>query len=320
MQFIRSKLNPILRANARQGWESAKVYNPAAIFKDGEYILLYRAEGPDGISRLGLAKSRNGLKFSRSPRPVVAPSGRRESQGIEDPRLVKIKNKYLLSYTAYDGRSAKLSLAVSADFKKWQKQGQVLSDWNLFQAGGFMVGWDQARSRQHAEWSKAGAIFPKIIGGQYWMLFGDSNIWLAKSGDGLRWRAEVKPFLKPRPYFFDSAHLEAGPPPLETSKGWLVIYHGVDEKIIYRLGFLLLDKADPHKILHRSNKFILEPKQSYELWPGADLMSGAKKIKPRVIFCCGAILRGGLLRIYYGAGDGVICTAALKIDKLLNQF
>ena len=213
-----------------------------------------------------------------------------------------------MTYTAYDGRCARLSLAASLDLKVWEKHGEMIPDWNAAKAGAFTVPWDEAQHNGIAikHWSKAGGIFPGIIGNsnhhsfgammdkpyysapkaqdRYWMIFGSRHLWLATSGDGLTWQAELKPFLRPRTGdYFDSVHLEMGPPPLKTSRGWLVLYHGVDENMNYRLGFVFLALADPKKILFRSDKPIFEPRAPYELTGIIDILPGGLEALEKMI-------------------------------------
>jgi len=74
------------------------------------------------------------------------------------------------------------------------------------------------------------------------MLFGEFDIWFAESDDGVKWIGDQTPFLKPREGdYFDNTYVEMGPPPIKTEKGWLVLYHGIDKAICYRIGFILLD-------------------------------------------------------------------------------
>ncbi len=337
--FHRSAKNPILKPDKKHNWESHKVYNCAAIYEDGKYHLFYRAIGKDWVSRLGYAWSKDGKNFVRSQKPVLVPESKWEKQGVEDPRISNIGDTFYLTYTAFDSITARLNFAVSKNLKSWRKQGKMLPNWNWQKAGGFLVRWDEIRTKTGKDWSKAGAIFPQKIQGKYWLLFGDSNIWLVNSKDGLRWQPILKPFLKPRKEKFDSAHLEMGPPPIKTEKGWLVLYHGIDKTITYRLGFLLLDLENPRKILYRSEKPILEPQALYELGGLIDILPGGLKAmskmskrklsefvkkyqttkrQPTVIFCCGAILKDNQLRIYYGAGDSFICTATANVKEILK--
>lgn len=322
--FIRSKHNPILKPDPKNKWESRKVYNPGVIYENGRYHLFYRAVGEDWRSSIGYAVSDDGVNLKRFAQPVIAPEYAREKRGVEDPRISKIGRRYFLTYTGYggNGTAAQLCLASSKNFKKWTKLGVALKKWNLKKAGGFLVKWDPAqveaeKSGTGERWSKAGGVFPEKIKNNYWMLFGDRNIWLAASKSGKEWKSILKPVIKPRRgNYFDNKHVEMGPPPIKTRHGWLVLYHGINDKIIYRLGYLLLDLRDPRKILKRSAKPIFEPAAGYELKGLADIAKGRR---PKIIFCNGAVLFGDTLRIYYGAGDSVVCTASAKLTDVLNR-
>ena len=129
-----------------------------------------------------------------------------------------------------------------------------------------------------------------------------------------------------------------GPPPILTEAGWLVLYHGVNEKIEYKLGWLLLDEHNPEKILARSCEPAFSPGETYELSGLVDILpggferlknmsendlaqfieqSGVEGSMPHVIFCCGAVLLGDELRVVYGASDSVICGATARLEDLL---
>jgi len=316
--FTRSKLNPILKPNHAITWQAQKVYNPTVIYEKNIYKIFFRAMGNDGISRLGCGESSDGEKFIFSEQPALVPSLPSETFGVEDPRLTKINDRYFLTYTGYDCQSARLHLATSLDLKNWQKHGQMLQNWDFLAASGFIVRWDMAQQSSIARhaWCKAGGIFNELIDGKYMMLFGDRHIWQAFSNDGLHWQAVKMPFIKPRPGFFDSIHVEMGPAPIKTKKGWLIIYHGIDEKIIYRLGIILLDIKNPKKILYRSGQPIFEPSADYETSGIIDL---DKTNKPKVVFCNGATVVDGQLRIFYGAGDTYICTAIAPLHDILKN-
>jgi predicted GH43/DUF377 family glycosyl hydrolase len=342
--FVRSRNNPILKPNKNIVWRANKVYNPGALIKNGIYHLYYRAAGRAWITRLGHAVSKNGEEFKSEIHPIFSPEIKIEKNGVEDPRIVKIKNIYYMTYTAFDGIMARLCLATSGDLKTWQRHGEMIPNWDFTKAKGFVVKWGKARLNSIArkKWIKAGGIFPEIINGKYWMLFGDRNIWLANSQDGIRWQPVWQPFIKPRKgNYFDNIHVEMGPPPIKTKEGWLVLYHGINDKIVYRIGFLILDLKNPSKILFRCEKPIFEPEELYELSGIIDILPGGfsametmekteldafiQKLKddntmPNVIFCCGAVVVNGILRIYYGASDSVICTATAKLDKILDIY
>ncbi|MCD4761709.1 hypothetical protein K8R32_02000 [bacterium] len=317
--FTRSKQNPILKSTKNQ-WENLKVYNPGALYYKNKFHLLYRAMGKLGISNIGYAASPDGEKFTRNKTPLLKSKLNIESRGLEDPRINKVGNKFFMTYTAYDGATARLCLMTSPDLKNWQRHNEIFPNWNSERAGEFLLPWDPAQANHKAKkhWLKAGAIFPEKLNGKYWMFFGDRLIWYATSKNGINWVPEYEPLLKPRRGFFDSVHVEIGPPPIRTKQGWLVLYHGVDESITYRLGFLLLDSHNPTKIIKRSKKPIFRPRENYELSGQVDITQN-KKYLPQVIFCNGAILEKNLLRIYYGAGDSVICTATANLQNILQS-
>lgn len=339
--FTRSKKNPIITPDKSHVWEAVMTYNPGVIYEKDQYHLFYRAVGRAWISKIGYAVSRDGETFKRFKRPLFSPKLEFEKYGLEDPRITKVKNTYCLTYTAYDGQTARLCLMTSPDLKNWQRHGEMLPNWSSKKAGGFVLSWDSARrtnmARQH--WVKAGGIFPEQIKNKYWMLFGDRNLWLATANDLRHWKSSYQPLIQPRHGRFDNVHVEMGPPPIKTERGWLVLYHGIDKNIVYRLGCLLLDLNDPTKILYRSQAHIFEPKKEYSLKGIVDILPGGfKKMEtmsqlelnnfieqavqkhkmPKVTFCPGAILINKQLRIYFGASDSVICTATAKLTDILN--
>jgi predicted GH43/DUF377 family glycosyl hydrolase len=339
--FIRSKLNPILKPDKDSFFESLKVYNPGVIFNNGQYHLFYRAVGGAWVSKIAHAHSLDGENFVKFNEIVLDNEEKNEKNGVEDPRITQIEGKCYMTYTAYDGECARLSLASAYDFLNWEKHGLMIKNWDARKAGQFLVPWDKVQNNKVAEkeWIKAGGIFSEKIQDNYYMLFGDRNIYFAKSKNIFNWKADLKPFLKPRKGYFDSVHLEMGPPPIKTLSGWLVLYHGIDENKVYRLGYVLLDLKNPQKIIYRSDQPIFEPTEAYEISGLVDILPGGfsamekmseeelkkyvEKAKnnhtmPSVIFCNGAVLRDGILRIYYGAGDSVVCMASCEIRDLLR--
>jgi len=338
--FKRSKNNPIIKPNTKKSWESIKTYNPGVVFYDKKYYLFYRAVGENWKSSIGLAVSGDGLRFRKLSRPVICPRKKYEGNGVEDPRVTKIGDKFFLTYTSFDGKLARIKWAVSKDLKNWQKLGLMLNDWDAKKAHSFKVPWDEAQNivTTIKEWHKAGGLFSEKIDGRFWMIFGDRNLWLAESKDLKTWKSHLKPFIKPRKgNFFDNVHVEMGPPPLKTKKGWLLLYHGINSRIEYKLGYLLLDINNPRRIIKRSEKTIFQPRKPYELSGLVDILPGSfddlkklsrkelkeyieineKKKMPKIVFCNGAVLRKGKLEIFYGASDSVICQASIKLSKLL---
>jgi beta-1,2-mannosidase len=295
-------------------WEEKDVFNPAAVVKDDQVFLLYRAEDKigkfAGTSRLGLAVSSDGLHFSKMETPVLYPDNDslkiyEWEGGIEDPRIVEDENgTYIVTYTAYDGKIARLMLATSTDLKHWTKHGTVLT-------GEFKN-----------VWSKSGAIVARQEGsrivatrvnGKYWMYFGDTNLFMATSHDLIHWEpllenGKLKPVLQPRPNFFDSRLVESGPYALVRDAGILVIYNsmnldeGGDPLIAagaYCVGQALFSKNDPSLLIDRLQRNFMEPEKDYEL-------SGQVN---KVCFAEGMVPFKGKWFLYYGTADSKIAVA-----------
>ncbi len=344
--FTRSRLNPILRP--RGDWW--KIYNPAAALDDNGKVHLFprvMKKEEDWHSRIAHAISDDGEHFTWDSEPVLVREGEDEKRGLEDPRITRIGNIYYMAFAVYDGKNVVLHTATARDLGgPWHRQGPALPDFNFFESGGVNVHWEHGKPvevrREGDYWSKSGAYFPELLGGRYNILFGDFYIWLATSEDGIVFQADTKPLIGSRKVTscFDNTFVEMGPPPILTEKGWLVLYHGIDNAFRYQLGFLILDREDPHKIIYRCDEPIFGPKEEYELGDALiDVMPGGveamrrlsdselkdfyKKVRednimPQVTFCPGTVLRDGMLWLYYGSGDTSICTAWAPLQEILK--
>ena len=272
------------------GFECKAVFNPTIIKHEGEYFLFYRSENWkgqnkwNGTSSIGLAKSNDGINFQKFPNPVIYPTENYEVPGgCEDPRIVKIEDKFILTYTGYDGKTARLCMAVSNDLLYWDKLGPVFKD---------------------DSWTKSGAIVPQKINGKYYMYYGDTNIYLATSENLIDWKISLSPVLKKRITNFDSALVEPGPTPIIIDQGILLIYNSADYSKIYRAGIALFDINNPAKLIERTEDFILEPELSWEKYGQV----------PNVVFIEGAVLIDKRIYLYYGAADVYIGAAYLETN------
>jgi len=272
------------------------VFNAAAAMYKGEYILLLRVEDLLGRSVFALARSENGYHFSVDPIPAMEPAETEpfrtyEKRGIEDPRITEIDGIFYIMYTAYSQYGPCLALAQTTDFQTYTRMGIISEPEN-----------------------KDGVLFPKKINGRFARLdrphAGLGNVWISYSEDLKMW-GDSKVVMTGIGGRWDCDRIGASVPPIETSKGWLEIYHGVkctSGGPVYRLGVALLDLEDPSKILHRSAIPILSPREYYERIGDVG----------NVVFSCGAIVdpKGDLI-IYYGAGDTCICIGTTSIDELI---
>lgn len=284
--FVRYEGNPILVPRGST-WESKDVFNPS-VWTDGETIwMLYRAEDQtgrghwNGTSRIGLAKSDDGLHFAREPKPVLEPTEEWETPGgVEDPRVTKVGETFYLTYTAYDGKTARLALASSIDLRNWTKHGMVFPE---------------------RGWTKAGAILNTAVNGKYWMYFGDEDIRAAYSEDLLKWTAIEEPVLRRRKGTeeFDSRLVEPGPVPIVTEHGIFLIFNGADPNNRYSAGQALFDRNDPTKLIARTGSPFFEPEAEQEI----------EGQVPNVVFLEGLVKFKGKWFLYYGMADSGIGVA-----------
>lgn len=101
----------------------------------------------------------------------------------------------------------------------------------------------------------------------------------------------------------------AGPPPIKTKEGWLLIYHGVDRDHVYAAGAALFDLKDPTKVIARTKKPVLEPNEPYE--KNGDVNN--------VVFPTAAYVMDEKLFVYYSAADKVCCLATIDLENFLDH-
>jgi predicted GH43/DUF377 family glycosyl hydrolase len=300
IQAERLSDRPLLRP-AAPPWMEAGAFNPAAVLVDGKTVLLFRARDVRGTSRIGYAESADGQHFKVDPRPVLEPVAPYErGGGVEDPRVLRIGTIYYMTYTAYNRHDAQLCLATSTDLRHWRRRGVILPAYK----GAWTTGW-----------TKSGAMAPERIDGKWWMYYlgtrRDSDgkdrdyMGLASSDDLLHWSDATKqPVLERRPGAFDDRVMEPGPPPLMTRTGILLLYNGANDKLVYGPGWILFDKADPRRVVARSDGPFMVPNLAWE----------RVGTVPNVIFLEGATVRTGDpldLTGYYGGADQY--TGAMRI-------
>ena len=303
---------PVLKHSVK--WEEKDVFNPAAVVRDGKIYLLYRAEDKigkyAGTSRIGLAVSEDGLHFTKRNEPVFFPDNDslkiyEWEGGVEDPRVVETEHgQYLMTYTAYDGTTARLLLATSPDLVKWTKHGTLLN------------------GKHKNTWSKSGALVVKEtngrivatkINGKYWMYFGDTDLFMATSDDLIHWvpieeNGKLKSVLQPRPGQFDSRLVESGPFALITDKGILLMYNSMNldsggdpaiAKGAYCVGQALFNVNDPTQLVERLEKNFMAPDKPYEITGQVN----------QVCFVEGLVHFNNKWFLYYGTADSKIAVA-----------
>ncbi len=284
VELTRYHGNPVLEPNPQHRWEARSVFNAAVAEANGLYHMLYRAVDPSLISSIGYAVSQDGLRWMRLDAPVLAPREPFEERGVEDPRITELEGAFYLTYTGYSRHGTRAALARSTNLISWERLGIVLPDEN----------------------NKDHVLFPRRIGGRYAMLHRrPPHIWITYSDDLLHW-TDHQIIMRTRPGLWDSWRIGAAGTPIFTEQGWVVIYHGVDERRVYRLGIAVLDLDDPSRTLIRQDDPILEPVEGWELYGDV----------PNVVFSCGQAYSGSDIQVYYGAADSVIGVARLEAHQL----
>lgn len=331
--FTRETRGPILRpdpnssfadpiARTSVAWESAHVFNPAAAGRFGKVFLFYRAEGEPSAaigqhtSRIGLAVSRDGVHFNRRSTPVLYPADDLNAKlewpgGCEDPRIVKSPTgEFVMTYTAWDRKIARLCVATSPDLRHWTKHGPAFAK--------------AAAGRYRNTWSKSGSIVTtpaaetlvaSMIGGKYWMYWGEGEVKVATSTNLVDWTplttksGDFQVALAPRKGRFDGALVEPGPPAVLTSEGIVLLYNGksLDAPGLpagaYSAGQAVFDSASPWRARDRLESPFLHPQDANET---------AGQYAVGTTFIEGLVWFHGRWRLYYGAADSTIGVAVAK--------
>jgi predicted GH43/DUF377 family glycosyl hydrolase len=267
--------------------------NPEINFSDPRLIITPTETYLTSISHLRLARSKDGINFKIDDVPAISPANDYETFGIEDPRISLIYGIYYISYVAVSPLGVTTCLMSTKDFISFQRHGVIFCPEN-----------------------KDAVLFPDKVEGKFYALhrpvsplFKKQDIWIAESPDLHCWGSH-RCLMGPRPGHWDEAKIGAGAVPFKTDRGWLEIYHGVDRSNRYCLGAVLLDSAEPWKVIARTNKPILEPQAAYE----CDGFFG------NVVFSRGILCEGDNVKIYYGAADTVICCAELSLKEIVETL
>ena len=294
----RYKGNPILTKDDVP-YPVATVHNAGVVKYQNKYIMLFRSHLLNGRSVIGIAQSDNGYDFKVKPEPFLVPSsdtkfGEYEEYGVEDLRISKIDDDFLLTYSAYSRHGVRIGLAKTEDFKTVERIALIT----------------QADLRNVV-------IFPQKINEKYVRLdrphseISKWSIWISYSPDLVHW-GNSKLLIKPETYHWDEMKIGPGATPIKTDRGWLNIYHGVFDTMagaVYRLGVALHDLDDPSIIIGVSDQWILQPEDEWEITGYVS----------NVVFTCGAVPEeDGTVKIYWGGADTVMCVGEANINELVN--
>lgn len=298
--FRRYDHNPILSAKQWPHTVNA-VFNPGVTEFDGETLLLVRVEERTGLSHLAVARSRDGLTgwIVEAERAFMPDTHlHTERFGIEDPRITRCDDEYLITYTAYSTGGPLVALAATRDFRSFHRRSVLMPPED-----------------------KDAALFPRRFGDRWALLHRpvsttpthQADIWLSWSPDLRHWGDHAVLLPSREGSWWDAHKVGLNTPPLLTPQGWLLLYHGVHLTAggaIYRLGLALLDTERPDRVLARSTEWIFGPEAAYERTGDV----------AQVVFPCGWLLLddNDTLRVYYGAADTTVCLATASLSQLLD--
>lgn len=299
--FRRNHANPILTA-ADWPYPVHTVFNAGAtLLPDGTTLLLCRVEDRRGLSHLCAARSADGVggwTIDAEPTLRADPENHPEELwGIEDPRITFVPElgRYAIAYTAFGKGGPGVSLALTEDFRTFERLGMVMQPDD-----------------------KDAALLPRRIDGMFALVhrpIADSgaHIWISYSPDLRSWGGHQMMLQARRGGWWDANKVGLSPPLIETERGWLMIYHGVRSNAagsLYRLGVALFDLEQPTQLLLRGDEWIFGPEAIYETQGDVN----------NVTFPCGYTIGrdGDTLNLYYGAADTSIAVATGSIRAILK--
>ncbi len=316
-EMRRSEENPILIPLSENSWEADGAFNGCPVYDGSKIHFVYRAVShPQEIagfelplSTIGYAVSADGIHF-KNRRQFIKPEYDWEKFGCEDPRVSRINGKFYIFYTAlstfpFCAPCIKVGVAITKDFKKIQEK-HLVTPFN----------------------SKAMSLFPEKVDGRYAVVLSvntdlpptriavayfdrEEQMWSPTYWEG--WYSMLNDNIIPLERS-PKDHIEAGAPPIKTKYGWLLIYSYIQNYFsppaVFGIEAALLDINNPQRIIARTEKPLLVPQEEYEKYGKV----------PNIVFPTGALVREGMLHLYYGAADTTCAVATCKLETLLEDM
>ena len=291
--------NPVIARNPAPG--VARIFNSAVCPWEDGFIAVLRGEQVNGVPHIYLGHSADGIHWDVEPEKIPFVNEQGEPfmpRYAYDPRLVKVEDTYYMMW-CQDFYGASIGMAKTKDFKTFTRI-----------------------ENPYIPFNRNAVLFPRRVNGLYQLLsrpsdsghtpFGD--IWLSQSPDMTFW-GKHRHVMSKGDKWWESVKIGAGAAPIETSEGWLLLYHGVSSTcngLIYSIGGAILDIDEPSRVLYRCENFLLTPEEEYE----------ERGFVPGVCFPCATLqdTDTGRITIYYGAADTVVGLAFTQIDELVDYI
>ncbi len=335
--MVEVKKEGILLKKTKLGFENEGVLNPAIIREGDNVHIFYRAVRKGNYSTIGYCRLEgHSTIIERFHTPVFIPQSESESQGVEDPRIVKIDGVYYFTYTAYDGVNALGALATSTDLKHFERKGIIVPQvsFDEFKRLAECSGEVTKKYFRHVRhfkpeekvflWDKNVIFFPRRINGKLHFLHRiRPGIQIVAVKDLAELTKEFWEdyllhlhehiVMDPLHKGHEASYIGGGCPPIETEHGWLLIYHGVHDTpqgYVYSACAALLDLNNPQKEIARLPYPLFKPEYDWELHGVVD----------NVVFPTGTALFDDTLYIYYGAADKHIACSSVSLSGLIDEL
>ncbi|MEO8067854.1 MAG: pesticidal protein Cry7Aa [Flavobacteriales bacterium] len=333
----------VILEKTTNGFENEGVFNPACIRVGDEVHMFYRAVRHGNYSTIGYCRLKGPTEVvARRKKPLLFPEHPYESQGLEDPRIVKIEDTWYMTYSVYDRTNVMGAYATSTDLKTWVKHEPITPHFTYREFKHLVEccpglnpkylfhykvlkehGLGDEIAGKLMLWDKNVMFFPRKINGKFALLHrlhpGIQIVYFNDPADLTRqfWEHYVMdlqrhivmdPLLQ-----HESSHIGGGAPPIETKDGWLLIYHAAEDTphgFVYHACAALLDLEDPRKVIARLDRPLISPEFAAE----------KEGIVRNIIFPSAAVVFDDLLYIYYGGADERIAVASVQLSSLLERL
>lgn len=293
----RSARNPIIPRRSIP--QANSTFNSAVVPFGGAFVGVFRIDDRRRWPMLYVGQSADGVSWKISEEPIHFVGEVEKAQPFEygyDPRVTKIDDRYYVTWcNGYKGQPT-IGVAWTQDFKTFTRLENALLPFN-----------------------RNGVLLPRKVDGHYVMFSRPSDpghtpfgeIYCSQSTDMTYWGRHR--FVMRTAGGWQATKIGAGPVPIETTEGWLMIYHGVLTScngMVYSMGAALLDIEQPWKAIARTWPYLLSPQMDYECVGDT----------PNVVFPVATVndAATGRIAIYYGAADTVTCLAYTQVDELID--
>lgn len=305
--------NPLIRPSQISFARATGSFNPGATVDhaSGRVVLLVRVfEEDTRRSSIAIALSSDGERIDEiRDRPAIAREEPYEEWGVEDARVTWLEDerRYAITYTGYSPAGPRVCLITTDDLlapERYRRHGPRINGEN-----------------------KNCVVFPEKIDGQYVILHRPMPriVCIRVSSLESEWPETGVPLIGPRPGTWRSSRVGAGAPPIRTSIGWLLPFHGataIEEGNVYSMGWCVLDLKKPETVLYVSDAPALTPEAPYEIEHGEIPQVDPANFKTgvRVVFPQGLVERGDDLLVYYGAADVSVAAARVRKRDLIASL